>query len=240
MAFCGNGAIEPGESCDLGNGNVDRPALQVAQGGFVFAVAPYELPQSGASFYNYSSASAHTGFEQLNGSAMLFYRNTTNSILSLIQVHGIDFDTTGLSQPPSQVIMDFGGLPFQTQVAVVDDQGEINSFGPTVIHADWSFQDNSDGLLIAGFPLPGNWSVTVSPKFVQGINTWSWITDKGVAVALALDTPVTLTAFNAPSKCRSDCSIPICGDGILDGGEICDDGNNTGGDGCSADCKALQ
>lgn len=29
---------------------------------------------------------------------------------------------------------------------------------------------------------------------------------------------------------------PDCGDGILDPGEVCDDGNNVGGDGCEADC----
>ncbi len=30
-----------------------------------------------------------------------------------------------------------------------------------------------------------------------------------------------------------------CGDGVLDPGEACDDGNNLDGDGCSADCKSL-
>ena len=30
--------------------------------------------------------------------------------------------------------------------------------------------------------------------------------------------------------------IPVCGDGILQGGEFCDDGNTTDGDGCSALC----
>jgi cysteine-rich repeat protein len=52
--------------------------------------------------------------------------------------------------------------------------------------------------------------------------------------------PVTLTAFNSPSLCRTNCTIPTCGDGIIDGGEVCDDGNNVSGDGCAADCKSLQ
>jgi cysteine-rich repeat protein len=30
---------------------------------------------------------------------------------------------------------------------------------------------------------------------------------------------------------------PVCGDGYLDEGEQCDDGNTVDGDGCSADCK---
>ncbi|WP_437758502.1 EGF domain-containing protein [Sorangium sp. So ce1389] len=33
---------------------------------------------------------------------------------------------------------------------------------------------------------------------------------------------------------------PACGDGIVQAGEVCDDGNQTAGDGCSADCKGLE
>ena len=31
-------------------------------------------------------------------------------------------------------------------------------------------------------------------------------------------------------------ATPTCGDGNLDGGEECDDGNNTNGDSCASDC----
>lgn len=42
-----------------------------------------------------------------------------------------------------------------------------------------------------------------------------------------------------PNFCRTDCSEPICGDGIVDDafGEACDDGNLTDGDGCDASCQ---
>lgn len=33
-----------------------------------------------------------------------------------------------------------------------------------------------------------------------------------------------------------ECNIPFCGDGILDTGEECDDGNNDDDDGCDANC----
>ncbi|WP_225412302.1 tandem-95 repeat protein [Stigmatella hybrida] len=33
---------------------------------------------------------------------------------------------------------------------------------------------------------------------------------------------------------------PICGDGHVDPGEVCDDGNRTAGDGCRADCRGLE
>lgn len=32
----------------------------------------------------------------------------------------------------------------------------------------------------------------------------------------------------------------VCGDGFIDPGEACDDGNKTGGDGCSLDCTAIE
>ena len=35
----------------------------------------------------------------------------------------------------------------------------------------------------------------------------------------------------------SDFSLSICGDGVLDAGEVCDDGNTTDGDGCSSTCE---
>ncbi|MDG1037730.1 MAG: DUF4215 domain-containing protein [Polaribacter sp.] len=35
----------------------------------------------------------------------------------------------------------------------------------------------------------------------------------------------------------SDFSLSICGDGVIDAGEVCDDGNTTDGDGCSSTCE---
>jgi fibro-slime domain-containing protein len=34
--------------------------------------------------------------------------------------------------------------------------------------------------------------------------------------------------------------VPGCGNGVIDDGEVCDDGNATGGDGCSADCLTIE
>ena len=40
----------------------------------------------------------------------------------------------------------------------------------------------------------------------------------------------------APDACRTDCTLPRCGDGVVDGGEECDDGNQESCDGCSRHC----
>ncbi len=39
-----------------------------------------------------------------------------------------------------------------------------------------------------------------------------------------------------PTANAATCGVGVCGDGFLDAGEECDDGNLTPGDGCSADC----
>jgi cysteine-rich repeat protein len=38
--------------------------------------------------------------------------------------------------------------------------------------------------------------------------------------------------------CRTNCALPRCGDGAVDTGESCDDGNNQPGDGCASWCAA--
>ena len=41
---------------------------------------------------------------------------------------------------------------------------------------------------------------------------------------------------NTPDACRTDCSLPICGDLVEDASEECDDGNIIDNDGCNSDC----
>ncbi|APR87747.1 hypothetical protein A7982_13096 [Minicystis rosea] len=206
----------------------------------MFGVAPVQAAQSAVSFYNYFSASGHTGFEALGTSNLFFYRNTGNSILSLVVEHGIDLDSSGQDQPESHVIMNFAGVPGAASLALSDDMGDASTPLPGVVHGNWHFQSNSDGAVIAGLPIPGTWSILVASQFLQGITAYRWVKDDGTTVSFDLGTSVILTAFNSPSSCRKDCSIPICGDGVLDGGEVCDDGNTVGGDGCAANCKSLQ
>jgi cysteine-rich repeat protein len=67
---------------------------------------------------------------------------------------------------------------------------------------------------------------------------WEGFAKRGLGVT-ANDggSPNTLNvseAFDVPAECD-----PVCGDGLLQLGETCDDGNTTPGDGCSATCEVV-
>lgn len=49
--------------------------------------------------------------------------------------------------------------------------------------------------------------------------------------------PISNSDFRADS-CRRVCVLPMCGDGVIDSGEQCDDGGVVSGDGCSAECAS--
>lgn len=71
--------------------------------------------------------------------------------------------------------------------------------------------------------------VDVTPYITDGTLQLSW--------ALASDFGKELGGWSIDDVCVVGLvKNPRCGDGELDGGEQCDDGNNTNADGCAADC----
>lgn len=240
VSKCGDGVVNQGEACDLGANNTDRPALRVRQGNLQFAVRPIDRSANVVTFYAYGSGSSHTGYEVLQGSRIYFYREVATGALNLVFHHGIDFNSSGQNQPQAQVQWAIAGIPSTVLVRVADDNaGELGKASPTTVTGNWNMQNNSDGGALGTFPFPGNFTVTIAPTFSSGINNWAWINGDEAQTSLALTQTVEITAFPTPSACRLDCTVPACGDGILDGGEVCDDGNTVGGDGCAANCASL-
>ena len=191
-------------------------------------------------FYDYFSASSHTGLEQLGESRIYLYVDSNTGRLSLILTHGIDLDSSGLSQPASTVDMDVTGLPTVVTLDLSDDTpSEFSKNSPTTAIGRWVFNLNSDGGILGGFPFPGVWKVTVTPTFMTGLTTWGWVRHDVQRIPLKMTEPITIEAFDTTTFCRKSCTVPRCGDGTLDGAEVCDDGNTTGGDGCAADCKSF-
>src|ERR1700689_5033658 len=67
------------------------------------------------------------------------------------------------------------------------------------------------------------------------------------AVRIAVATLFVMACSSQPAGLRigavdgdagtfQDAHTAVCGDGIIEGNEVCDDGNTVSGDGCSADC----
>jgi MYXO-CTERM domain-containing protein len=239
-AQCGDGFVQSGvEACDGGPANDDRPPLLLTQGALQRPVRPVARAASVTAFYDYHSASAHTGFEAVSASRLYLYRDTQSGVLSLVTHHGIDFDGTGIAQPKSQVRQNISFLPPVTIAINDDNPDEFRFTSISSIAGDWGFHENTDGGALSGLPFPGNWSIDVASDFVQGVTTWSYVDGDSALVALQTASVASLSAFAKAAACRRDCTVPRCGDGRLDAGEICDDANTAGGDGCAADCLSL-
>ncbi|MFO0595291.1 MAG: DUF4215 domain-containing protein [Myxococcaceae bacterium] len=244
LPVCGDGVKAGSEQCDLGAANGDTPAFRITQpSGTNIGTDALVRKQTVAQFYDYRSASSHTGLEKIGESRIYLFANALTGSLSLVTTHGIDFTGPGTAQPMSTVNFDITGLPPGAAVEVADDTPSEFFLGPSgsgTAFGRWSFNQNSDGGALGPLPFPGHWRITVTPSFMAGITTWGWVRHDAVRIALNMNEPITIEALDTASECRSDCTVPVCGDGRFDAGEVCDDGNTVDGDGCSADCRRLQ
>jgi cysteine-rich repeat protein len=239
---CGDGFLDPvRETCDAGAANEDRPAIELVQGTFHKRVNPTFRVQEATDFYDHFSASAHTGFEQAQASFLFLHLQTGADLLSLFSIHGIDRDTSGISQGDGAVSQLFAGLPPGASVLLADDNmGELFDAGALVVRGDWRYQDNTDGGIIGTLTYPGDWIISVDSDFIQGVSKFGFIDGGANILPLDMSETVFLVAKSTPSTCRLDCTIPRCGDLVIDAGEVCDDGNQASGDGCTADCSATE
>jgi cysteine-rich repeat protein len=236
-ARCGDGVVFEGvEECDGGPGNDDRPAAYVVQGELIRSVRPVETDEDVATFYDYRSASSHTGFEEVRKGATFLHRERGGP-LSLVTIFGIDIDEDGIAQGEGEVVQTFSGIPDGVFVSIADDRLEEFDFvdAATAV-GHWHFQDNTDGAAMSSLPWPGDYAIGMSTDLLEGIDEWAFL-DAGVdRIALSQDEDALLVVQTGRSTCRLDCTIPRCGDGRLDAGETCDDGNTSPGDGCAPDC----
>ena len=162
--------------------------------GVTRTIPAVERPMSAAQFYDYYSASSHTGFEQRGRSLLFLYRNLNNDELALIITHGID----DLGQPEDQrqpanskVIMDLEGVPPQAVITQSDDNG--NEFGLNrEPEGNWDFVNNTDGGVLSNLPLEENWEITITADFVSQIDQWAYYFAADTQLILDQSLPVTL------------------------------------------------
>lgn len=175
-----------------------------------------ETLSSAKDFYNYYSASSHTGFEQMNRSLMFFHRDVSKNPppLSLIITHGIDKVRNGPNQPTAEVDMDITGLPPQTYVSQSDDNAnEFRKTEDTIAIGRWWFRSNTDGGVLSGFPDDQNWTLNIDIDLVYGINEWQYFYANGMNLNLDPNQPVTVEYDAPPSyatySVEGDEGVPI-------------------------------
>lgn len=239
-AICGDGFVHTGfEECDLGPANADALAYEVLQAGIGTPVLPLVRGGDVVAFYDYRSASSHTGLEALGASRLYLYVEPTSGELSLVTHHGIDLAVSGQEQPEATMGAGFAGLPSGTYVSVADDRAdEFQLDSASSARGAWGFHRNTDGGVLSGLPLPGNFHIIVTVGAHQAIDRWEYVDGDLTPLDLAFDEATHIVVRSDPSACRTDCTVPVCGDGRVDAGEVCDDGNELDGDGCSGACDA--
>ena len=121
-----------------------------------------------------------------------------------------------------------------TGFAIITPEGSFNiSDFPPVIEAD-DYIGNASDLVIINFNIYDPNGNPVNYNFTSPLN------DSGQWQSAANDSGIyysIITAYDGTLQSTKTVVIklrPYCGDGTVDSGESCDDGNNISGDGCSS------
>ncbi len=233
---CGDSVVEGGEVCDQGPGNAHVPAYRVTHGANGFDARPILRSESSVSFYDIGqSCHSNTGYEADGRIAFMVYQESDTGQRSLVLILGGDF--RGNNGSADVDIQGFEADP----VLLSDDIWECNGAGDELFWAGqglvagrfgWGDGMGDGGVVRLDCPL--SLTITVDPGW--NIDTLVWIDGDGTVKDIGFGDPILFECKVDPPACRDDCTPPTCGDGFLDPGEECDDGNLDDRDGCPNDC----
>lgn len=200
----------------------------LTQGTFSTTIPAIETATSGAAFYNYFSASSHTGYETPYESKLMLHRDITTDEVTLIVTHNIDFTTSGIHTGAGSVFFDFSGIPAGAYVAQSDDPGHNWGTSPlgaqthgspynefdlsySAREGEWYYGDNTDGGALSGLPTTSSWAITITPEGFYNIDSWVYHYATGTDIALDMNLPVTIsyTAQSEPTSVVTDEGTPI-------------------------------
>jgi hypothetical protein len=184
--------------------HINTPLIfTLTQEGITYSIPVLEKAQDVVAFYNYYSASSHTGYEVAYESKVFLYRNTIDNSLHLIFTHNIDYP------PPTgdgRVDFDLSGIPPGAYVSQSDDPSHAwdpprtqeFSLAYPAMEGHWYYTDNTDGGVLSGLPLNVAWCITIDPLYFDNINRWIYHFGSGDPIELDMNKPVTI-CFTPPS-----------------------------------------
>ena len=110
-------------------------------------------------------------------------------------------------------------------------------------------------------PTPGRLTISVTSASFHSISLRTTCSNPATELGCAMDSPnddrqlvtqlttaaavtVAVAAFNVleqgPFTVRADFVPEVCGDGVIAGREVCDDGNSVSNDGCNSTCRTIE
>lgn len=89
----------------------------------------------------------------------------------------------------------------------------------------------------------GSEDVSATPRGTKtgdaGLDGSAWV-DTGSSADATSEAGISDATTSDADATADTTKTPVCGDGVIDPGEVCDDGAKADGDGCSADCKSVE
>eukprot|EP00756_Hemistasia_phaeocysticola_P012335 Hpha_TRINITY_DN15188_c1_g13::TRINITY_DN15188_c1_g13_i1::g.128601::m.128601 len=150
---------------------------------FKLKVPAVEGLKTATEFYDYYSASSHTGFERTDRSFLFLYRNLNfPNELAIFWLHGIDSQPAidqGLPRQGTAAVWgQMSGIPTGARIAQADDgpsefdwsselgwdRSSPTHSGP-YIAGRWWFKDNTDGGSLDQLPMDQDWEMKVEVNF---------------------------------------------------------------------------
>ena len=183
--------------------------FEISQEGLFLTTAPaVERTESATQFYDFYSASSHTGFEVARRSLIFLYRDIRTDDLALFLTHGIDDlgQPANEQQPSAKVDANIYNVPQGARIAEADDgahefgwgsndnetRGNFTGNGPPLALGRWSFGSNTDGGAIDLLPPDQDWEMQVEVSLIKGIDEWSYFFADGTQQTLDPNLPLLL------------------------------------------------
>ena len=267
VPYCGDGVKDPGEECDLNGDNTDIPCDAPYDGYCEYCTTKCELervegPYCGDGIKN-GEEQCDDG-NKLDGDGC--DSNCQVEPLSQITAckwqdnNGYDDEEYDKDEPMSGVTVVLRKCEDGYGILNLDSQLNLHEC------ENWedidSGQTGEDGCITFTNLTPGDYQV----ELIENLPLYNLFSPNPVEVSIGKYGQVIppVDFFNYPTcgngifepefgekcdgedevpahyTCNENCEleyIPYCGDGTIDEGETCDDGNNTDNDGCSATCQ---